>query len=267
MTQDPHHLAGAPDAELARALVAAGRTLTYPDHDLADVVGRRLRPGSGHPGDEPRRSRASSGPRRRRGARRVLLVAGAALGLAAGTAAAAGLGLPGIALRASAPGAPDPGSAALAEDARFLGRRVSLPEARLQVAFAVAAPALPGLGEPAVYVADQPPGGRVSLHWAGGADGGPSLLLTQFRGELDASFFVKGVAPAAAPEPVTVAGSEGWWVEGRHEVSYRDADGRALTQVVRAASNVLLWTRDGVTYRLESDLSKARAVEIGASAR
>lgn len=252
MTEHPHRLASAPDAELARALVAAGRTLTYPDPapDLADAVARRLRAGSG---------------RRRLATRRVPLVAGVLLGLAAGTAAAAGLGVPGIALRSSAPSAPSVAAVRSPRTRASSGGacRCRKPACRLTSPW----PCPPGLGAPEVYVADQPPGGRVSLRWDGGANLGSGLLLTQFRGELDPSFFVKGIAPADAPEPVVVAGSEGWWVEGRHEVSYRDADGRALTEVVREASSTLLWTRDGVTYRLESDLPKARAVEVGASAR
>lgn len=251
MTEHPNRLAEASDADLARALVAAGRTLPYPEPDLVGTVSERLLPATRVP---PSRT----GGRPRAQARRVALVAVVLLVLAAGTAVAAGLRVPGVALRSSAPSARHERATALALDGAFLGRRVPLAEASRQVDFDVAVPQVPGLGPPEVFVADQPPGGRVSLRYPGAG-----VLLTQFRAELDDEFFVKGVPDA--PEPVAVGETQGWWVEGRHAFVYRDADGRAVTDVVPDATGVLLWARDGVTFRLQSELPRTRALAVAES--
>lgn len=275
MTEHPHPLADVPDAELVQALISLGRTLTYADPDVATAVARRLHAAAAAarpPADRTAARRAGGRGRRRRSVvRRALLVAGLVLVLATGAAAAAGLGVPGIVLRPSAPdaarvpgqsGASDGGgrTGALAQDQGFLGRPVSLAEARAEADFAVAVPDLAWLGPPEVFVADQPPGGRVSLRYP---DAG--VLLTQFRAELDDAFFVKGLVPPFAPEPVTVAGAQGWWVEGRRSFTYRDADGRAVTDLLGQATNALLWSREGITHRLETDLPQARAIEVGAA--
>jgi hypothetical protein len=74
--------------------------------------------------------------------RRVALVIAVVVGLLAGTAVAGRLGLPGLALRIGPePAASDP----LITDERFLGRRVSLDEARGQGTFDIAMPSLRGL--------------------------------------------------------------------------------------------------------------------------
>lgn len=49
-------------------------------------------------------------------------------------------------------------------------------------------------------------------------------------------------------------GTEGLWIEGRHVV--------VRGPERRVAGNVLIWERNGVTYRLEGVLSRSRAAEI-----
>ncbi len=228
-------------AELERALVEVGQQLEYPDVQVATAVVARLR--------------AEAPVRRPRWSRRVALVVALFVGLLAGTAAAAGFGVPGIALRFEASDAP--ASEALVTDERFLGRRVSLDEASELAAFDVAAPTVDGLPEPEVYVGDQPAGGRVSLVY-------PDLVITQFRATIGDEFMLK--YPDAA-QPVTVAGSAGWWIEGGHEIAYVGGDGQEFSETPRTADSVLIWTRGSITLRLETDLSRERAIQIAASMR
>jgi hypothetical protein len=58
----------------------------------------------------------------------------------------------------------------------------------------------------------------------------------------------------------------GYWLTGApHVISYVDADGVVVDETVRLAGNVLLWEQDGVTFRIESLLSRAEALEIASS--
>jgi hypothetical protein len=209
--------------ELERALREVGRHVAYPDGPVAGAVAARLRP--------------------RRRARRLAPAVALLLVLLAGTAVAAGLGVPGIELGAperTLP--PEP----LALDQAFLGTPVTLAEARARVAFDVKAPT--GLPAPAVHLRD----GRVSLVY-------PELLLTQFAGDVDDDPLLVKQPGRSGPQPVTVAGGEGWWIEGEHSVTTGDG--------ARRAGNALIWHRDGVTYRLESDLPLERALAIAGSLR
>lgn len=231
------HLRHLDDAELARALYEVGRRLAYPDADLASAVTARLQ--------APRRTAPLWRPPR-------LLVAVALLvTLTAGTAVAAGLGVPGITLRPPPVDAGRPGPPLVADE-RFLGQRVGLDEARARVAFDVVLPRLPDLPEPKVHVGDEPVGGRVSLVY-------PDLVLTQFIGSNDPEFLVK---EADAAQPVTVAGAEGVWIEGEHTA----APPLDVGTTGRAAST-LLWTRGALTLRLESGLPLSRVLEVAESVR
>lgn len=127
------------------------------------------------------------------------------------------------------------------------------------------------LGPAQVYVATGTTGHRVSLLYGAGArvpamDGTDvGLLLTQFRGTLDSDLLTKTAHAETQITSVDVGGTRGWWVQGTHEVRYVAPDGSAAHDRARFADSTLLWTRDGVTLRLESALPRREAVAIAAS--
>ena len=97
---------------------------------------------------------------------------------------------------------------------------------------------------------------------------GVGLLLTQFQGSLEPTFFGKGLPPGARLEQVTMAGRPAYWIEGRpHFFFYRDQSGRQIDERFRLAANVLLWEQDGLTLRIEGAFSKEEALRIAASVR
>jgi hypothetical protein len=161
----------------------------------------------------------------------------------------------------------------LVADPGFLGTPVTLDTARERVDFAVGVPTDARLPTPQLYLADRPSGARVSLLYPAG-DGLPAMrdtpvgaFLTQFRGRVDGQLLTKVVEDVAAVTPVEIDDLRGWWIEGAHRVLYVDGDGDVRTEPTRFAGSVLLWTRDGVTLRLESALDRRRAIAIAASVR
>jgi hypothetical protein len=67
---------------------------------------------------------------------------------------------------------------------------------------------------------------------------------------------------------VAVGGAGGYWIEGApHVLILRDYAGDDRRHPSRLAGNTLLWERDGVTYRLESALSRDEAIRIAESMR
>jgi len=48
---------------------------------------------------------------------------------------------------------------------------------------------------------------------------------------------------------------------------YRDASGIIQTETLRLAGNTLIWEQDGVTFRLEAQVSREDALRIAASFR
>jgi hypothetical protein len=77
---------------------------------------------------------------------------------------------------------------------------------------------------------------------------------------------VTGSQPGTTYEPVTVEGAQGFWISGEpHVIAYLEPDGDIRSETVRLAGNVLLWETGGVTYRIESTLSRAKAIAIAES--
>jgi hypothetical protein len=141
------------------------------------------------------------------------------------------------------------------------GPPVSLAEARRRVDFDVRVPA--GLGEPdAVYVAE--PEGAIVFRY--GDEERPRALLLQFRGEA-IPYVTKAVRATTRIERLDVAGADAVWISDPHIVVFADRTGDVRQDVVRLAGPVLLWERDGITYRLETSAARDRAVEIAESLR
>ena len=72
----------------------------------------------------------------------------------------------------------------------------------------------------------------------------------------------KLVPPGVTVEPTTVDGRDALWIEGAHEIAYVAPDDSVRQDTVRRAGPVLVWARDGVTFRVEglTDLDDARRV-------
>jgi hypothetical protein len=155
-----------------------------------------------------------------------------------------------------------------------LGEQMSLSSARGSVAFDVRLPA--ALGRPdSVWLDTGVSGGQVALAYEPSSDlpaaPGTDLgaLVTQFpEAEVaeEALKKVTGSQPGTTYEPVTVEGAQGFWLSGEpHVIAYLEPDGDIRSETVRLAGNVLLWEAGGVTYRIESTLSKAKAIAIAES--
>lgn len=223
----------------------------------------------------------------RRPIRRSLLLAAALLLAIAAVAGAIGLGLPGIRIfpPGTGPGPTDPrptipptptglaGSPSIGPFGSDLGLGTPVPLGDIGglVDFPVRLPADPLVGQPAgAWLID----GRVSHVWAAGAnlpaleDPRLGLVLSQFRGSLDRGYFGKVLNPQTSLASVVVDGEAGWWLSGKpHELVYVSPDGEPVFDSHRFVGDALLWTRDGITYRLESGLGRDVTIRIAESLR
>jgi len=150
-----------------------------------------------------------------------------------------------------------------------LGRRTSMPDAQSAVSFRIAVPST--LGDPdAIYVGSDIPGGEVALAYNPRPDiplvkqTGLGVLITEFRGDLVPGFIGKGIGPGTTLQETSVNGDPGWWIAGEPHMIYVDIHGNGQEVTLRMAANTLIWEHAGVTYRIESGLSKADAFRIAA---
>jgi hypothetical protein len=148
-----------------------------------------------------------------------------------------------------------------------LGRRTTMADAQSAVKFNIAVPA--ELGEPdAVYVVSGIPGGEVSLAYTPRPgiplvkQTGLGVLVTEFRGDLVPGFIGKSLGPGTTAQETSVNGDPGWWIAGEPHMIYVDVNGQGQQVTLRMAANTLIWEHAGVTYRIESGLSKADAFRI-----
>jgi hypothetical protein len=268
-------LRAASDAELERVLHDLGAHLDYPKVPaLALQVRNRLERELAPPA-------VRQVLRPYRPLRRSLALAALGLLLVAGAATAALFTVRGveIRIRPTPPTAPPtrtlpPGSPDIGR-LLSLGDRVTLSEARRTAPFPVRLPSIAGLDTPdEVYIDDEPSGGRVTAVYAArrglprASTTGVALLITQFRARVDEEFVVKEAGPGTRVERLSVDGAPGYWVEGDpHTVLYIDENGNNFPDSLRLAGNTLLWERDGVTFRLEADISKEQALRVASSFR
>jgi hypothetical protein len=149
-----------------------------------------------------------------------------------------------------------------------LGRRATMDEAQSAVSFKIAVP--PTLGVPdTVYVASGIPGGEVALAYTPRPgipfvkQTGLGVLITEFRGDLIPGFITKEVGPGTTVEQTSVNGDPGWWIAGEpHTILIQVGAGSDQMETLRLAANTLVWEHGGVTYRIESELSKTDAFRI-----
>jgi hypothetical protein len=150
-----------------------------------------------------------------------------------------------------------------------LGRRTTMADAQSAVAFTIGVPA--ALGAPdAVYVDSEVPGGEVALAYTPRPgiplvkQTGLGVLVTEFRGDLIPGFLSKEVGPSTTLEETSVNGDPGWWIAGEPHLVFVQVGGTDQEVPLRMAANTLIWEHGGVTYRIESSLSKADAFRIAA---
>jgi hypothetical protein len=137
-----------------------------------------------------------------------------------------------------------------APERRFdLGEEVDLSDAQDRVDF----PLLEPDASFTTYYDDTVAGGMVNMTWNG-------LVLSQWRGD-QLALAQKQVGPNSRTVSVSVNGVPGLWITGaRHEIVYRDETGQIDAKTRRLVGNVLLWDRDGITYRLEGAKTRVQAL-------
>jgi hypothetical protein len=238
-------------AELTRDLVALGADLAYPETpDLAGGVRRRL--------DQ---ERAAS---RFRPGRRAIAIGLAALAIVAGVMAVPQarsailrlFGVGGVTV-VQVEKLPEVSAPTI-----YLGEEVTRAAAERRAGFEADDPELED--PDGVYFLEGPTGGQIAFVW--GAPDRPRLILSQFRGTVTHRFAEKLAGQGTRVERVAVDGRPGLFLSGSpHLFYYVDRSGRSHEGTAYLARNTLLWTRGGITFRLEGDLSKADALEIAES--
>ncbi len=139
------------------------------------------------------------------------------------------------------------------------GEQVSREEAERRVGFE-----LVDLGEPdAVFVrADR----MASLVY--GSVDKPRLVLSELRGTVWDGLVKKIGGRGTRVDQVTVDGRRGLFITGdEHFVMFIDENGAITDEPTFLAGTVLLWNRGPLLLRLEGDLTRAEALELGKSVR
>ena len=276
-------LATGPNIEAALADLAMALELP-PTPDLATATAARLRATSA-PASTPPTPRATE-PRRLpviRSLRRSLLLAAAIALLVVGVALGLSYGLGllsidfGTVPSPSTSVRPSPGVAV--EDgigSRLgLGDASSLDQVLVRSDIHVQVPAR--LGRPdEVYVGGPALRGQIAFIYRAREDlprsdllDGAGLLVTQNVGRYDQRLGGKLIGSGVTTiEPVDVDGASGYWISGEpHMFWYLAPDGTMLDEGDRRVGDTLVWERDGVLYRIEGAVGRARALEIARSMR
>jgi hypothetical protein len=93
---------------------------------------------------------------------------------------------------------------------------------------------------------------------------GVGALVVEMRGSVTDLTFLKGLGPGTRIQQVQVRGTTGYWIAGNpHSFIILDTG----SDEVRLAGNVLLWTENGITYRIESNLSLEQTLAVAESMR
>ncbi|HUQ41787.1 MAG TPA: hypothetical protein VM052_04720 [Candidatus Limnocylindrales bacterium] len=157
----------------------------------------------------------------------------------------------------------------------FTGDRVSLEEARRRVRFTPRVPTAPQLGAPDdAFVETVGSTDRLILVYRERAgipvspSAGVSALVVEVRGVVDQALLGKATGPETKIDALPVNGVPGYWLEGApHLFFYRDAAGSIREETLRLAGNTLVWVQDGVTIRLEAQVTRAEALRLAESFR
>ena len=299
---DRRDLARVSDAELEAALGDLAAALAWPaattaaTADAGDDPAARARRRIVADGVRPSAGRWWVRTSQRRSVRSSLVLATVAILLIAALAAAIGLGLPGIRITftssprppaspapTASPGAVSSGGASpSARPSPSSSPGVAAPGWQLGLGDLVAVDAVPASeGFPLRLPSTLPApasawnlDGRLSLVWPTSTALPPleqrdlGLILTEFRGGIDAGYFDKLLVAGTTIEPITVDGVTGYWISGRpHEIIFVDPSGTPVFDSRRVVGTSLIWARDGITYRLETALDRDAAVRLADSLR
>jgi hypothetical protein len=291
-----------PDDELAQALRDLAMSIAFPSTspagagapDLAERVRLRIELNPPRPSIWRRLSWGLGLERRSplfggRPLRRGLVLALVAVLVLAAVAGAVGLGLPGLRIifgQGPTPGSASPSqgsspatsqgtspSASISPLGASIGLGTALPLAEVErlAGFAVLMPTNPDLGPPdATYIDNE----RVTLVWTSRAglpdteEPGIGLVLSEFRGQMFDGYFQKILGSGTVLTQATVDGSNGFWLSGApHFFMYVDPAGKIVNDDRRIVGDTLIWTKEELTFRLETSLGKTEAIRIAESLR
>jgi hypothetical protein len=196
--------------------------------------------------------------------RRALVFAAIAVLALLALAAAARFTIGAVQIRVQ-PTPPVTGSPPPPFDLSVLGPARSPSEAAATVRFATALPS--GPGPDSAYVVEGPTGRRsVAFAWLPSTtypqiEGTPwGLIVLEIPG--DDELVLKSVNSFEDIVPAVVDGHRADWIPTTHTLELRTASG---SQTFSVDGNVLIWERDGVTYRLETTLSFDAAIALAES--
>jgi hypothetical protein len=279
---ETRRLASLPDAELERALRRLGRRIEFPTTpDLTSAVRARI---AEQPAPRPGRLLWFT-PRRSLAAAAAILffLLAAALAVFPGArdAVADLFGVRGIQISIERDEEPTPVPTLVATAAASpvgpdlsLGRQVTLQEARTLAPYEIHVPNPAAYGEPdEVYVRNLPDDNTmVSLIYYPAPDlpeaeeTGVGALLMQFEAREDVNYIMKGVFEGGGyTTPTELGDGDAWWVYGATRIVLLDDPSAPCCPAGRPSANVLLWEQDGLTFRLESDLTMSRATTLAES--
>jgi hypothetical protein len=94
---------------------------------------------------------------------------------------------------------------------------------------------------------------------------GVAVQIDEIAG--DSTRFLDKYLDRAAARSVQVGDAPGVWIDGPHELIVADRSGAVRFEPARLSARTLVWQRDGVTLRLEGDLSLPEAVAVATSMR
>lgn len=141
---------------------------------------------------------------------------------------------------------------------------ISLAEARRQVDFRIRLPAYPpGLGPPDRVFVERLDGPLLVLVWLDKQDPDrPRFVVYELGSRVLIDKYTESIQKTRETE---VNGQRAVWGEGPHFLAMIRGDEALRWR--RVESSALVWTGNGLTYRLETDLPFAEAVKIAESVR
>ena len=116
----------------------------------------------------------------------------------------------------------------------------------------------PSLGAPAAAFEGAPLGAYTEV-WPG------PVIVTRFPGSVEQQLIEKRVFDSGTLARTTVDGDAAYWISGPHGFLYLDERGAPQEDTIRLSGSALVWERDGITYRLESDRDLAESVALAES--